>query len=131
MLCIQTHSAFADEKRMRMDGEEFYFKSPDEMHQVFGTEIPEALKNTLEVAEKCDFSFDTKQNHYPVYQVPEGHTQKERLREVCVDGSSAATATTSTIRTRRSMPRRPSPSSTAWNTSSRSSTAPSTTATSS
>jgi len=85
MLCVQTRTALTDEKRMRMTGEEFYFKSPDEMAQVFG-EIPESLSNTVAIAERCHFSFDFKQNHYPVYKVDEGTTQGARLRDICLDG---------------------------------------------
>ncbi len=86
MLCVQTRSSLSDEKRMRMTGEEFYFKSPEEMAQVFGSELPDSLKNTVAIAERCDFSFDFKQNHYPVYQVAQGTTQGQRLREICLDG---------------------------------------------
>ncbi len=85
MLCIQTHSIVSDEKRMKMHGDQFYFKSGDEMAAVF-PELPEALKNTLAVAEKCNVEIPlTNVNHYPVYQVDAGQTQKDVLRRICID----------------------------------------------
>lgn len=87
MLCIQTNSTVLDEKRMKFGCEEFYFKSGDEMLEVF-KEIPEAISNTLAVAERCDLKipFVPEVNHYPVYQVAEGKTQKEYLQEICMQG---------------------------------------------
>ncbi|OGV55002.1 MAG: DNA polymerase III subunit alpha [Lentisphaerae bacterium GWF2_50_93] len=85
MLCIQTHAIITDEKRMKMTGDQFYFKSGDEMAAVF-PELPEALKNTLVVAERCNVDIPlTNVNHYPVYQVGAGQTQKDVLRKICID----------------------------------------------
>lgn len=70
MLCIQTRTTMDDPRRMRMDSAEFYFKSGEEMMAVWGTEAPEAIKNTLEVAERCDVTIGY-ENHYPEYQTPE------------------------------------------------------------
>ncbi len=89
MLCIQTHTTINDERRMKLHGDEFYFKTGDEMAAVF-PEHPEALRNTLEVAERCNVNIPlfsiTKINHYPVYQVGAGETQKQVLRKICVEG---------------------------------------------
>ena len=86
MLCIQTHAIISDEKRMKLTGDQFYFKSGDEMAEMF-PELPEALKNTLEVAERCNVDIPvTNVNHYPVYQVNEGETQKDVLRKICIEG---------------------------------------------
>jgi DNA polymerase-3 subunit alpha len=86
MLCIQTHAIISDEKRMKLTGDQFYFKSGDEMAQLF-PELPEALKNTLAVAERCNVDIPlTNVNHYPVYQVNEGETQKDVLRKICIEG---------------------------------------------
>ncbi|OGV50902.1 MAG: DNA polymerase III subunit alpha [Lentisphaerae bacterium GWF2_52_8] len=87
MLCIQTHSTMADEKRLKMTGSEFYFKSPQEMGEIF-REVPSALKSTLAIAERCNvnFKFAPEANHYPVYEIPTpGVTQKEYLRKVCLE----------------------------------------------
>ncbi len=86
ILCIQTRSLLSDENRMRMNESEFYYKSPEEMEAIFGTEIPEACPNTLKVAERCNFAFDFKQNHYPVYKVGEGERQIDMLKGLCLKG---------------------------------------------
>ncbi len=88
LLCIQTQSKFADEKRFRFPSNEFYFKSADEMKELF-KEVPEAISNTLEVAERCnlEFKFAPDVNHYPVYELPDKKmTEKEYLRSICVEG---------------------------------------------
>ncbi len=86
MLCIQTHSKVGDEKRLKFSCDEFYFKSGEEMAKLFA-EIPEALTNTLEVAEKCNLQIPIgSENHYPVYSLPEGQNPKEYLREICLGG---------------------------------------------
>ncbi len=53
LLCVQTGKTFADEKRMKLTTDEFYFKSPQEMREAF-KDIPEACDNTLEIADKCN-----------------------------------------------------------------------------
>lgn len=53
LLCVQTGKTFADEKRMRLTTDEFYFKSPEEMRESF-KDIPEACDHTLEIADKCN-----------------------------------------------------------------------------
>ena len=86
LLCIQTHATYDEADRFRMSSDQFYFKSGDEMAQVF-KELPQALKNTVDIAARCDMKFDFKANHYPVYDTSkEGITQKEKLRNICVEG---------------------------------------------
>jgi len=70
MLCIGTRTTMDDPNRMRMDSEEFYFKSGDEMFEIFGSETPEAITNTLAIAERCDVTIGY-ENHYPEYTPPE------------------------------------------------------------
>ena len=69
MLCIQTRTTMADERRMKMESDEFYFKNGDEMFEVFGSEVPEALSNTVAVAERCNVNIGY-ENHYPEYKLP-------------------------------------------------------------
>ena len=71
MLCIQTGARLADERRMRYAAQEFYLKSQTEMLQVFG-EVPDAIKNTVAIAEMCDVQLPVGQNNYPVYVFSEG-----------------------------------------------------------
>jgi DNA polymerase-3 subunit alpha len=87
LLCIQTRSVVADEKRMRFPNDEFYFKSGTEMAARY-PDHPEVLRNTLRVAEQCnvEIPFVPEVNHYPVYEIPAGLTRKAYLRGVCAEG---------------------------------------------
>ena len=85
MLCIQTGSKLDDPKRFRFSGPEYYFKSPDEMKEIF-REIPEAVTNTVDIAERCEieFKFAPDVNHYPVYEINQPDiSEKEFLRNIC------------------------------------------------
>jgi len=86
MLCIQTHTTIDDEKRFKFSTDQFYFKTGDEMLEIF-RETPKAVSNTLEVAEKCNLiiPFVPKVNHYPVYEINSDLTRKQYLRNICVD----------------------------------------------
>ncbi|MEI6598741.1 MAG: PHP domain-containing protein, partial [bacterium] len=75
MLCIQTGARLADERRMRYPAQEFYLKSEAEMLRVF-SEIPDAIKNTVAIAEMCDVQLPVGKNHYPVYIFSEGTKPK-------------------------------------------------------
>ncbi|MGL4853656.1 MAG: PHP domain-containing protein, partial [Lentisphaeria bacterium] len=66
LLCIGTQSNLSDEKRFRFSGDQFYVKSTEEMAILFG-DCPEALTNTVEIAEKCNVEIPMYVNHYPVY----------------------------------------------------------------
>ena len=86
LLCIGTQKSLDDPDRLRYDEQEYYLKSPEEMHQLFA-EFPEALRNTVAIAEKCNLVMkidEHVENHYPVYDVPEGQTRDEYLRRLCV-----------------------------------------------
>ncbi|MBI5124344.1 MAG: DNA polymerase III subunit alpha [Candidatus Omnitrophica bacterium] len=86
LLCIQTQTNIDDPNRMRLQTDEFYFKSKQEMARIFGNTAPEALKNTIEIAEKCNIEFDFKSVHLPQYKVPEGKTRELYLRELVHEG---------------------------------------------
>jgi DNA polymerase-3 subunit alpha len=90
LLCIQTGSKVADEKRMRMPYHQFYVKSYDEMKLLFG-ERPDSLDNTARVAEMCNFSMPYGKNHYPVFtldleQSRQFATKLDYLRWLCETG---------------------------------------------
>ncbi|MDP2912448.1 MAG: DNA polymerase III subunit alpha [Candidatus Omnitrophota bacterium] len=86
LLCIQTQTTIDDPNRMRLQTDEFYFKSKEEMSRTFGDVAPEALKNTLAIAEKCNLELDFKTPHLPNYKVPETKTQSGYLRELVYEG---------------------------------------------
>jgi DNA polymerase-3 subunit alpha len=85
LLCIQTNTTMRDPNRMRMGDESFYLKSPAEMATLFG-EVPEALRNTLLIAERCEVNLERKTYHLPVFPVPEPHTAESYLRTLCEKG---------------------------------------------
>ena len=88
LLCLQTGKTLEDPNRLRFGAEEFYLKSPDEVIEAF-REIPEAVENTLAIAERVDLSLDLKQNYMPEY-VPDvgegGRTINELFREKSQEG---------------------------------------------
>ncbi|MBI5058454.1 DNA polymerase III subunit alpha [candidate division KSB1 bacterium] len=71
LLCIGTNANVSDENRLRFDTQEFYLKSPQEMIELF-RDCPEAIKTTLEIAEKCDLQLDLSKRHLPRFPLPDG-----------------------------------------------------------
>jgi DNA polymerase-3 subunit alpha len=85
LLCIQTGSGMSDPNRWRFSSEEFYVKSAAEMAKVFA-DIPEACRNTLAVAERCNLTLDFGTFHLPRYAVPDTHTLGSYLEELAREG---------------------------------------------
>src|SRR6266446_140569 len=85
LLCIQTSSSMGDPNRWRFSTEEFYLKSADEMRAVF-KDLPEAYRNTLAVAERCDLGLSFGQFHLPKYDVPPGFTLDSYLEHLAFEG---------------------------------------------
>lgn len=86
MLCIQTGARLA-EKHFKFSGPDYYFKSEQEMKELF-REIPEAVTNTRLIAERCSMKFHyvPEVNHYPKFNMPDGRlADRNDLREVCFD----------------------------------------------
>ncbi len=84
MICIGTGRMVHDEKRMRYTPE-LYFKSADQMRALF-PDYPEAITNTLEIAERCNLELEFGRSKYPDYPPPEGKTRESYLRELCYKG---------------------------------------------
>ncbi|MDR3456730.1 MAG: DNA polymerase III subunit alpha [Verrucomicrobiae bacterium] len=87
LVCIGTQSMLSDPKRMSAGyvPEQFFLRSEAEMQARF-TEVPEAVKNTLEVAEKCNLEIKFGQLHYPVFNPPEHFTREGYLRQQLAEG---------------------------------------------
>ena len=85
MLAIQTGSLLSDPNRMRMTDHSYYMRTPEEMSELF-KEVPEAISNTLLVAERCNVDLKTKGYHLPLFEVPEGFTSESYLRSLCEEG---------------------------------------------
>ncbi|QNB47670.1 DNA polymerase III subunit alpha [Thermanaerosceptrum fracticalcis] len=85
LLCIQTGKTLQDQDRMRFETEEFYLKSAEEMRLLFG-DYPEALANTVRIAERCQVDFKFGENFLPFYEVPHGYNVDTYLEHLCQQG---------------------------------------------
>ena len=85
LICIGTQTQLADTKRMKYVEQQFYLRSPEEMKARFA-EVPEAIQNTLEVAEKCNVEIEFGKLHYPVFNPPELFTREGYLRKLLAEG---------------------------------------------
>jgi DNA polymerase-3 subunit alpha len=85
LLCIQTGRTMNDASRMRFSADEFYFKSPQEMAGAFHY-APEAIANTVRIAERCNLELDFKTYHFPEYEKPAEKTLDEVLEEQACAG---------------------------------------------
>ena len=85
MLCIGTNATVNDAKRMRFCDDSFYLKSPQEMAELF-REAPEAVTNTMRIADLCDLTLDFSRLYLPEYQTPQGQVPDEFLAEMCWAG---------------------------------------------
>ncbi|MBN1572309.1 MAG: DNA polymerase III subunit alpha [Deltaproteobacteria bacterium] len=88
LLCIQTGKTINDTNRMKFSTNQFYFKSPEEMTSAF-RDVPEAIKNTLAVAERCDFSFSFGRFQFPEYSVSSGESLDDVLDRAAIEGLKA------------------------------------------
>ena len=78
LLCIQTGSTLDDPKRYRFPAKEFYFKTPEQMARLF-EHVPQALANTVEIAERCNIELDFSQSKLPDPGVPAGVTADQHM----------------------------------------------------
>ncbi|MEM5794798.1 MAG: DNA polymerase III subunit alpha, partial [Bacillota bacterium] len=85
LLCIQTGKVLTDENRLRFGTDQFYLRSAEEMAGLFG-HCPEALANTLRIAERCNVELDFNTLHLPRYPVPEGLDADGYLEMLCRQG---------------------------------------------
>lgn len=85
LLCIQTQTTIDDPKRMRIASEELYLKSAMEMEALFA-EVPEAVRNTLEVAERCNLELTFGRPQLPRFETPAGQSSEEYLRSLAAEG---------------------------------------------
>jgi DNA polymerase-3 subunit alpha len=82
LLCIQTGKTVEDTNRMRFSTSEFYLKTPEEMGEIF-FDYPEALENTLKIAEHCNVQLELGKFHMPKFQLPENITPENHLESLC------------------------------------------------
>jgi DNA polymerase-3 subunit alpha len=85
LLCIQTGKTMSSPQRMRFQTDQFYFKTAQEMAQVF-REVPDALTQTVDIAARCNVKIDHIPNALPEFQVPAGHTPGSYFEKVAREG---------------------------------------------
>ncbi len=86
LLCIQTGKRMSDPDRMRFETDELYIKSPEEMIEYFSN-FPDAIENTVKIANECNVEFEFGHTILPNYDVPaEFATHYDYLKKLCDDG---------------------------------------------
>ena len=85
LLCIQTGKTVGDRDRLKFPTDAFYLKSAEEMKAAF-PDIPESIRNTLVIAEQCDFEFEFGKSQVPRFPVPQGFTDETYLRHLSREG---------------------------------------------
>jgi len=85
LLCIQTGKDVDDKNRMKFPNDQFYFKSSQEMKEIF-KDNPTAISNTVEIAQRCNVELDFNQILLPDYQVPDDESLESYLRKLAYEG---------------------------------------------
>ena len=85
LMCVQMGKTVDDPNRMKFQTDEFYLKSEDEMRALFPN-CDEAFENTEKIAQRCNLDFVFNQYHLPSFPVPDGYTNEEYFRKLCMDG---------------------------------------------
>ena len=88
LMCIQTGKKLSDENRMRMDTDQMYLKSEEEMRAAF-PQFEEAIACTGEIAKRCNVEFEFGNYHLPDFPVPDNEPHDHYLHRLCVDGAIA------------------------------------------
>ena len=85
LLCVNTHTTRNDPKRMKMEGDQLFVRTPEEMYAAFPG-FEDAVARTQEIANGVDIDLDLKKRHFPVFAPPGGKTDVEYLQELCQQG---------------------------------------------
>ncbi|OGZ36721.1 MAG: hypothetical protein A3I88_01435 [Candidatus Portnoybacteria bacterium RIFCSPLOWO2_12_FULL_39_9] len=85
LMAINTDKKATDENRLTMKNSDFSLKSPEEMMEWF-KDAPEAISNTQKIVEQCDFEFELGKIQFPHFEVPNGQTPDEFLKNLCFQG---------------------------------------------
>ncbi len=85
LLCVQMGKTVNDPNRMKFQTDQFYLKSEEELRQLFPN-CEEAFENTARIADRCNVEFVFNQYHLPSFPVPEGYTNEEYFRHLCMEG---------------------------------------------
>ena len=86
LLCVQTRKLISDTKRMTMmDSPDFYLRSTEEMAELFA-QYPEALENSVKIAERCEIDIPTGKLHFPAFPLPKGETENSYFKKLAYEG---------------------------------------------
>jgi DNA polymerase-3 subunit alpha len=85
LICIGTQTTIHDAKRLTYAEEQFYLRSAEEMQALFA-EVPEAVRNTVEVADRCNLEIEFGRLHFPTFLPPEHFTREGYLRQLLAEG---------------------------------------------
>lgn len=85
MLCINTGRFRTDQNRMRMDGREYFLRTPEQMYARFPG-LEDAVARSQQIADSVDIDLELGKRHFPVYGLPPGETPEQRLRKLCLEG---------------------------------------------
>ena len=85
LLCVQTGKTVDDENRMKFQTDEFYLKSEEELRALFPG-YDEAFENTVKIADRCNLEFVFNEYHLPVFPIPDGYTNEQYFRHLCMEG---------------------------------------------
>ena len=88
LICIQTNKKITDQDRLRFSGDQFYFKSAEEMAALF-RDVPEAVQNTARIAAQCDFAFPAHGHFLPNFRPPDDSSLGEYFEKVAREGFQA------------------------------------------
>jgi len=86
LVCVQTGTTIHDTKRLKSESDQLYLKSADEMSRVFA-DVPEAISNTIRIAERCSLDLGFKGYHLPSFDVPDGQDGYHYLEALCREGA--------------------------------------------
>jgi len=87
LMCIQTGKHYADTDRMKFNTDQVYLRSPEEMCALFESH-PEAIDNTVKIADMCNVELEFGRSILPNFEIPEGYTSESYLRKLCYDGAA-------------------------------------------
>ncbi|MDY0169988.1 MAG: DNA polymerase III subunit alpha [Thermoguttaceae bacterium] len=85
LLCVNTGKFRTDQKRMRMESDQFHLRSPQEMYDAFPGRA-DAVRRSQEIADSVDIELELGQRHFPVFTPPEQKTSEQYLRQLCIKG---------------------------------------------
>ena len=88
LVCIQTNKEINDPKRLKFETHELFLKSPEQMYTLFGNDYEDALKRTLDIAERCNLEIELGKHYLPRFpHLEEGETEESRLEKMAYEGA--------------------------------------------